>query len=517
LFCATGLLEDSASVALRSGFTKKSPLSEQSELYLCETVGLLTVQYHLQRPEGGRGEVGHIDRLRAIVEGQLSQLHSALCLLAEQPQLSEVLCLLAAQRVNALAGLTKGFSGTTCSEAVPVFESASAAIVAVSQRLGFHAGVRAKVLVYQHRMVACIGPRAIAYAHHIVSALLQHAEMGDVDAVVQVLNQLLVEYEGACYEVVDALYGAVEGKYVALAAYLDASSGASVAAGGGGSINSNSGGGGGSVEAPHVQTERLSLQRQYLLFVQHVVLYGCAAVLYGPSYLHRLEHLLVRVVLVGITGGGPDLLRASASASAAGLDGVAVGARTIGGGESADTVPVRKGALSILNGLVTAWLLPPTATTASPTAAATALRAANVHVPILPAVPAEVAAAFRSYLLDQAVPRAVYTVSAWCTHATGSSGADLSAAARVQQMNVKDAASQSVLVEIAALLRGAHGVLAQSSNGNNNSSMMYFPAMLQSLGWTDHRIQGFMGHLIAATPLGSYKDAFKVFIRECSV
>lgn len=160
----------------------------------------------------------------------------------------------------------------------------------------------------------------------------------------------------------------------------------------------------------------------------------------------------------------------------------------VGSFDTQDSVPVRKGALVILTSLVGAWLLPPAAgadkvPTASP--------------------PAEVAAALRTYLLDHVLPRALYSISGWCT-SSSSGGMN----GRVQ-VNVRDAAAQSVLVELAVLLRSVHAVL-----GTDSAS--YFTSLLTSLGWPAHRVQAFVQLLSAATPLPAFRDAFKMFIRECA-
>ena len=81
------------------------------------------------------------------------------------------------------------------------------------------------------------------------------------------------------------------------------------------------------------------------------------------------------------------------------------------------------------------------------------------------------------------------------------------------QLNVKDAAAQGVLVEVALLLRSLHVLLSANNSGESG---VYFPSMLRSLQWPDHQIQLLLQHLCAATPLGTFKDSFKLFVRECS-
>lgn len=496
--CTTEILTDTASVELRSAFSKKSLISEQSEMYLCETVALLTS--HFSSGPGASSSANGTELLRGIVDAQLSQMHLALCLFAEQPQLTEGLCAVVTRRMSALAGLTKGYSCRMNPSAVPVFEQSTTAVVAVAQRLAFQRGLRAKILVFLHRMVACIGERILPYEGQILPALLAAADATDADDVVQVLNQLMVEYGQDSLPVVDKLFLSVIDKYSSMSVALESSSTATVTTSS--AVETAAG-----VVAPHLQSERLSLHRQYLLFLQHVACFNCAATLFNPAHLHRLEEILYSVVLVGISGGS--------AAGQGAQDTGKINPSYLASTDSQDSAPVRKGALSIVNGLVSAWLMPPgisaapapSGVTSSP--GGTLSSAAVAVVPNPP--PAEVAQAFRSYLLDQALPRALYSVSAWCTQPAHRQGA---------QLNVKDAAAQSVLVELALLLRDTHIVLAYSpatqAMSNTAESAAYFHNLLRSLGWPDHRTQVFLQHLTAATPLGTFKEAFKLFIRECS-
>lgn len=477
-----GILTETASIELSSGFTRRSPVSEQSELYLCETVALLTASLSAgSEADAVRGS----ELLRGIIEVELGQLHLALCLSNQQPQLMEALCAVATRRLAALAGLTKGYSCKNNTAAVPVFEAAASAVVSVTQRLAFQRGVRSKVMIFLHRMVACIGSRVLGYQEQILPVLLAHADSSDADEVVQVLNQLMVEYLHECLPLVQTLFGVVVDKYSALSSALE-------------SVSVLPGQEGSAIEAPHVHAERLALHRQYLLFVQHVVTCGCAAALFTPEHLPRLEGILFSVVLPALAGGAVSSDAGKEVSSQA----LRVNPNHIGNSDTQDSVPVRKGGLVILNGLVTSWLLPPTLSSAP----------AGSAVPTPP--PAEVANAFRSYLLDQALPRAIHSISAWCAPATGSGCAVKS------QLNVKDAAAQGVLIELAVLLRNTHSVLsfdpASQSVSNIPASSAYFTSMLQSVGWPGHKVQIFLQQLTAQTPLGTYKETFKLFIRECS-
>jgi hypothetical protein len=427
------------------------------------------------------------------VDIELSQLHHALVLLGQQPALVEAISAVVTRRVAALAGLTRGYSYKGHPAAVPVFENATAGVVAVTQRLAFHRPLRAKILIYLHRMVGCLGPRVVSLAHQVLPTLLGQADASDADDVVQVLNQLMVEYQSECLLLVQDLLGVVADKYTALSAAIEQTSTAQLPA----SATAD-----GAIQAPHLHTERLNLHRQYLLFIQHVAMHGCSPALYSSAHLPRLENILFGVVLPAISGGAvsSDPSREHSSSSA-----VKVNPNHMGNTDTQDSVPVRKGALCILTALVSAWLLPPSA----PVSPANAAVLANPPPP-------EVVAALRSYVLDHALPRALYSVSAWCTNNNNINSINTASGVRAQ-LNVKDAAAQSVLVELAALLRATLASLSQEAPGNGNShSAAYFMETLSALGWPEHRTQQFLQHLAAPTPLGTFRDAFKLFIRECS-
>jgi len=490
----TAILVETATVELQSQFASHSPLPAASEQSLCEALALMVASANKS------DSAAAVHKLQKIVEMQLAQMHRALCLLQEQPQWAEELCAFCAQRISCLAGLSKGLTAKSQPAAMPIFEAAAGAVATVACTLPRHQLLRGKVLIFLHRMAFVLGARVLPYDEQVLRAMLSIPELQAAEAAeaVQVLNQMLAEFGGACLRTVDALLLEVLQKFRAMLAALEAST-ASVSAL--------------VLEAPHVQAERLGLQRQQLFFLQHVVLHGCAATLCcNPAHLPLLQDLLCHTVLQGVSGGaarggGIDSSGGQSQTQAQPAESISV--------QMQDTVPLRKHAIGILNALVEAWLLPP-----APAAEANSGGAGNYSAgggeESRPS--AEVAAAFREYLQRDALPLAMRTISAWNTAALSLQP--------LQYLDVNDAAAQGVLTELAVLLRNAaaaidaaEGTVPGVAGGPSDvegPGARYFFSMLSAQGWPLESVHSLLQLLCAGTPLGSFKDSFKKFVRHCA-
>jgi len=595
-----GILAETAAVELNSGFQGPSPLSRLSEQYLCEALALLASASAVAPGSNTSNKEASVEKLRIVaVDIQLTQLQRAMPFIQQQQQQREshihdhsmvesqlkLVVDFITQRVTCLAALCRGFTFKTHATAVPMFEIAAAAVVTVAQQLSHghghgHNGIlvtklvwkplRGKILIYLHRLVACIHTKALQYAQQVIPYLLSGAEINETEEVVQVLNQLMVEFGSQCLPVVDALFLLIMNKYQAL---LPPEMATAATTG----ISSQLS------EAPHIATERHSLHRQRLQFIQHVATYDCAATLAcNPVHIPLLQEILQKVVLDGIAGGSSTRTSnettsaaAAAAAAASPLDvgGVQLGAEGITEGTHhtckkyalQDTVPLRKHALAIVNSLVTAWLLPTTTT--------------HTHASNATCTPSmEVVDAFRRHLLQEVLPLAMLTISPFAATTTNTTTTTTTttishrAAREGVIVNVLDAAAQSVLVEIAVLIRNtrllfehqqqqqshstfdktttptpginaAGAVAAQqyfqslllpnaqqtqppaASTGNTNTSSACTAVTAAGVVgvnyswyccWPEPAVTIFLELLVAPVPLGTFKDEFKKFVRHCA-
>lgn len=437
-------------------------LSDAAELNLFECLGLMTSSTHYGEPGSNHEQAAvqqYQQKLLSEVTGFIvRQITEVVSNRSQLVRYVDQLSLFIAQKLNCLSCLAKGHNHKTHEFNVQYFDASTATVVSVLDLLPQMQCVRSKAVVFLHRMVNALGSRCLLYITQALTVLVSHSEQGsDMEETVALLNQCLVEFQTGALNLAGRFHGPVVEKYKQLGAQFE--NNLVVAA----PLSS-----GAVLEAPHIEAERVALQKQFLLYLQHVVQHNCHSVLTAPEHTHLIEETL-NTLLVCVKGGRGGNLGSNAVISAqAGL-------------------PLRKGAIIVLTGLVKVWC--------SPFSSLSAETAATVGFvdKMQCAVPPQLTAAFLSFLCDHAVPAMLSSCS---------DGG--------RSVNVKDAAAQSVLVEMAALQWTLYFVLG------TQAAMSYFTDLLIKLGWNSTIQQTFLLQLSAEQPLGTYKDTFKLFIRSCS-
>jgi hypothetical protein len=428
-------------------------LTDAAELHLFETIGLMTSSTHQSGAEGDALLTRQFQqKLLSDVTGYVVQ--QVVEVMANRGQLSryvEQYTVFVAHKMNCLSSLAKGHNFKTHEHNAQYFDASAATVVNVLEALSQMQSVRSKAVVYMHRMVNSLGPRALLHITQAVGVLLRHAESGaDLEETTLLLNQCMVEFSLGAANLVQRYHGDVVDRYQQLGALFESSL---LAVGGG-------------VEAPHIEAERVALQKQHLLYLQHVSTTGCHSVLTSTEHVHRLEDLL-NTVLTAIKGG-----RGNAS-------GVAISSQA--------SLPLRKGGIIVLVSLVKVWCVPSSAVSADLVASAgfTSVGGAGSSLP------AHLTPVFQSFLLDHAMPAMLASVS---------DGG--------RSVNVKDAAAQSVVVEIAAALWTLQLVLGAQATAS------YLSGVLTTLAWGSSTQQTCLQQLTAFPLLGAYRETFKLFLRN---
>lgn len=435
-------------------------ISEQAETYLCEAFVALSLSLTLQ--------TDYASSLQHLITVQLNQIQQVDALYDRFVEAySEQICVAIGQRINALCGLSKGLSHRAHSEAMPYFATAAAAVVNVAKHLcksSHNALLCGRVLVFMHRMVACLGVEAVPLVREVLPVLLRPGVASDAEDPVQLINQSMIEFDRECLGTVSLLFSDVVNYYYARLSALHTQWGHEPS----------------SLEAPHVCLERSGLFRRYLLFIQHTALYGCSAALYSLRNGAQVDAVLC-LVLVGVTGAvsrNVSLLDAS--------DRNICGIVTASYGATAEATSINKAALIILHSLVAKWLLPQ---------------------PLQEeALPPDVDGKFRSFIFEQALPGAMYLVSGWTV-----SGSQTQAAGGYR-LNLKDAASQAVVQELAVFL-----FVSIAALGTQGSS--YLEQLLSALHWPAEaalKVARLLPPHSAATTVHCFKDSFKKLVRDCA-
>jgi hypothetical protein len=398
--------------------------------------------------------------------------------------------------VSSLSSLAKGHNykiraknPETSVDTSVVFESAAAAVIAVAHSLCHVAVVRGKCVIFYHRMIMCMGSKSLEAISHCLPVLLAQCDInsnrilndsqnssesscnssseGGSEEILQLLNQAMLEFQQGAMNLVNSCIGPALNKCWALRAELENDALAVVSQSG---IDNNLGArsqvkGKEHLEAPHFELERVALQKQSLVFLQHIASQQCDQALYSEVNSQYLTAIFDDELLVGLQGGRGRISRGAG-------------------------IPLRKAAVGTLTGLVKAWLSTPVSSTAVTTS--DTFRA--ISVPSSLPVPPYLSTALWSFLKEKAL---IVCLRA-CTDGLS--------------LDLKDAAAQALLVDIGGLL----WTLA-SPSCKQDPLRAYFQEVLPALGWPVDASNALQNMLITPGPLGTFKENFKKFIRSAVI
>lgn len=470
-------------------------LSDSSELHLLEAIGLITsstycswdgeapsssqdsedvIQSKLQQKEAEmqlqrRRRQQTLEEVIHLISGHIHSLLS-------HPQLqryTDELASLVAHKVSCLSSLAKGHSyksrlkhPESSFDAALAFDVAAAAVVAAAHSLGRISAVRGKCVIFHHRMVLCMGLKALDALGHSMPLLLSHCDSKQLDSVkenssavisegsseevLQLLNQAMLEFQNGALNLVDACLNPALKKCWLLSAELESISYVPTSQQPAGATTNNPDGGTKvNIEAPHFQAERISLQKQSLVFLQHVATQQCDQALYSDRNSQLLPTIFDNEILIGLQGGRGRISKQ--------------------GG-----IALRKAATCTLTGLVKSWLSDSSSST---------------HP-----IPSSLSSALWSFLKEKALP----TVLNSCTDGTS--------------LDLRDAAAQAFLVDVGTFLWTLSSPTCQQEQ-----LRVYLSEALPALGWSINAATVLQNMLATTTPLGTFKENFKKFIRSAVI
>ena len=102
-----------------------------------------------------------------------------------------------------MAALAKCSTGKMLQERLAYLQPAALCVVRVCNQMPQISMIRAKTVMFLHRMVHSLGPHVIELLGHTYPPLLNNSDAGDADQVVQVLNQVMAEFQGTVLPLVD--------------------------------------------------------------------------------------------------------------------------------------------------------------------------------------------------------------------------------------------------------------------------------------------------------------------------
>ncbi len=213
-----------------------------------------------------------------------------------------------AHKVASLGSLARGFKEQDFPLIGSLFMQAAEGVALAMEDMTAHPLLRAKVMMFLHRMVPLLGKNILSVAGRCLAQYITYASAVDVDQSVTLLNQLLEKFGVETFEAVDVFLGPLMEKLAGLYS----------AAGAEGSTENQ------------VISDRFAIQKLCISFIMHVAASPCARVLVSVRNAPRLQGIF-DTIMHALSGG----------------EATSMGATT--------TVPLRRAALGTLTNLSKAW------------------------------------------------------------------------------------------------------------------------------------------------------------------
>lgn len=285
---------------------KKNPsrlLTESAELYLLETVGVVTSSSNVLAPDvmivnqdrgtadgsSNAGTSRQVDaQTRALQQSMLSEMVE--CIIHQIQQVLQHSALhqymdefssVIAHKIASIGSLSKGYSVKSHPYAVGVFVRACEyGVVPCIEAFGRFENFRSRVVVLIHRLVKCLGDDILTVLiTPSIRCLLVYADTSrDTDMAVQVLNQLMIEFNVKTVPMIEVLLPVVMNKCSSLLKELD-----DVVPGQNSSANQNPQNPQNFMAPAHIASEKNTLRKLYLVFLQHIATHGCHSVFYSTA------------------------------------------------------------------------------------------------------------------------------------------------------------------------------------------------------------------------------------------
>ena len=272
------LLLSSAVTITDAGVASNGVLNESSELYLLESIGIMTLSSY-------QCTDAVIEMKRALLSDMIRTIISQIdSISALRTGLADTVAELLAHKISCFSSLMKGYSHKNYSDMYSLFEQAAVAVAKVTQSYSEHDTVRQRVVMFEHRSINTLGLRAVGFIESIFAPLLAHSSAKDAEAVVQPINQLAVEFGSQVIVFLNKVFPLIVGKYSNIIRQFEESNGSVP------------------TEAPHLELERMNHQKNYLIYLAHVCMYDCSGIFLSDGNKVYLGGVL-SFVLQGLRGG----------------------------------------------------------------------------------------------------------------------------------------------------------------------------------------------------------------------
>lgn len=228
-----------------------------------------------------------------LLNEMLTVLAQQLDVIAQHPQFDRYgddLAEMAARKLGSFAALSRGHNSKS-DVAVQLFAASLQQLTGVMIKLGPFKATRNKSIVFLHRMVPGIGERVLPIAAECLPVWLQFAENSDIEHPLQLLNQLMTEFGLKASHIVSNVFESVLDHLGSIYGELEAAGRSS------NHVNE---------VMSAFETEKVTVQRHYLTFVQALVSCPCRDILVSQLHATRLPDILSNI-MTGVRGGGSGI------------------------------------------------------------------------------------------------------------------------------------------------------------------------------------------------------------------
>lgn len=292
---------------------QESLLPEQAEMHLLEAIGLITSAGANGDTSGsGSSSTEGVDphmQLSLLEEILSTLVHQLLSLLEDEEAVvryGQQMAEFAAWKFSSIAALIRGHTPKTHGgNSADLFLKATVSIVPVLAEFGKFKLSRSKGIVLFHRIVASVGSRVIEPAGACLATYIQWADASDIEFPLQLINQLMAEYGNSdrledMLIIVDEMLPLILDKLGSLYEELQAAEVAAKARVEGGGEDDDE-----EIVDTSLEADKVSIQKHYLLFLQHIACNACHPALLSERNMQRLPDILTNIVS-GLRGGEDD-------------------------------------------------------------------------------------------------------------------------------------------------------------------------------------------------------------------
>ena len=456
LGCVSGFSDLILSDVTGSKHGNESLLNESAELYLLEAIGLMTSIRQT-------GNISTKEQQQTLFVEMITHIRKQVHDICSHPsrcEFEEEFATIMAHKASSFAALAKGHNLKHHGHETPILLATANDMATAINAFAAHSSVRGRGVIFMHRMIASIGKEALGPIQSILPALINYSDSKDTDVVVQLLNQCMIEFADQMLDVIDAMFMTIFEKYKALYGsmernFLSPDKGQQQAG-----------------DGPQFDTERASIMKQFLMFVQHVIHYDCQAAL---SISQRGNSPIIKPILEIVKDSLKGQISSEFSSQTDWEVSVAAG------------IPLRKYAVIIVTDLIKEWSngatgIGPNSLSRGP-------------------VPQDLSHAFARTLFDELIPVCLKI----CLPPQGTSpGADGGS------LDLKDAQTLSLVQDIGSLL----WTVANVRGTDEIVSFLRQFAGTQSIGWSIDLTTRVINELNQRGNLGTFKDNFKKIVRS---